>query len=130
MGFLPLAAYGIMKDKLTTNDTQALIESECDAVKELLLAKNKAYGDSAANPMQCFSKLDAIERLKVRIDDKISRIARGKDTDAAPEDTELDLIGYLILMRVVRKQKDGVEVFVGGLGSANMSEILEDEETN
>jgi len=37
----------------------------------------------------------------VRIDDKLSRLARGRgDT----EDTELDLLGYLVLRRIARRR--------------------------
>lgn len=80
--------------------TAERIASVCDEVKSLLLAKNAAYGDSAANPVRIFSKVDAIEQLNVRIDDKLSRLARGSN---AGEDTELDLIGYLILKRALSK---------------------------
>ena len=80
-----------------------LIESECESIKQLLLMKNKAYGNSFMYPANVFCKLPAIEQINVRIDDKINRIAKGTDTDAVPEDTELDLIGYLILKRVLRK---------------------------
>ena len=38
--------------------------------------------------------------MNVRIDDKLSRIARGREY--AGDDTELDLIGYLVLRRVAR----------------------------
>jgi len=37
------------------------------------------------------------------IDDKLNRIAKGEQTEKVPEDTELDLIGYLILSRVLRR---------------------------
>jgi hypothetical protein len=51
--------------------------------------------------VRIFSKATPEEGLRIRIDDKLSRIARGQD---AGEDTELDLIGYLILKRVLRAQ--------------------------
>jgi len=79
------------------------IELECERIRDLLIEKNEAYGDSAANPVRLFSQCDAIEALNVRIDDKLSRLARGKGDDT--EDTELDLIGYLILRRIVRRIK-------------------------
>lgn len=82
--------------------TRERIIVECEKVKQLLLAKNASYGDSAMDPVRLFSKANAEEGLRVRIDDKLSRIARGAD---AGEDTELDLIGYLILLRVVRASK-------------------------
>lgn len=88
-------------------DVQALICSECDSIKELLLAKNRAYGNSFQDPICIFSKQPAIEQINVRIDDKINRIAKGTDREAVQEDTELDLIGYLILKRVLGRIADG-----------------------
>jgi hypothetical protein len=81
-------------------ETAAEIVRECDEIKGMLLEKNRAYGDSAVSPVRVFSKATAVEQLLVRIDDKISRIMRGS---AAGEDAILDLIGYLILLRVARR---------------------------
>lgn len=83
-------------------DVQKLIAEECDSIKNLLLEKNKAYGNSAVDPVKIFSKLSNEEQIKVRIDDKISRISRGQQS-SIQEDTEQDLIGYFILLRVCRK---------------------------
>jgi len=80
--------------------SRKLIIEEIAAVQEMLLAKNEAYGDSALDPVRIFSKADPIEQIYVRIDDKLSRLARGGDFGT--EDTEFDLIGYLILLRVAR----------------------------
>ena len=77
-----------------------LIEAECDSIKAILLQKNAAYGDSALHPVRLFSKASVDEQLRVRIDDKLSRIARGA---AAGEDVVLDLIGYLVLLRVAER---------------------------
>ena len=74
-----------------------LIESECDALKALLLEKNAAYGNSALAPVRIFSSADTAEQLRVRLDDKLARIMRGNN---AGEDVILDLLGYLILLRV------------------------------
>ena len=82
---------------------QKLITNTCNELKEFLILKNKAYGNSVLNPICIFSKLNSLEQINVRIDDKISRIARGHDYDE--EDTELDLIGYLILKRILHKKK-------------------------
>lgn len=81
------------------NKTQRLIAETCDSLKELLLRKNKDYGDSAINPLRIFSSADPVEQINVRIDDKLSRIAN-KAPKTSDEDTEWDLIGYLILKRV------------------------------
>jgi hypothetical protein len=75
-----------------------LIDTECQNLAEMLKAKNRAYGNSFADPVLIFSKVDPVEGLNIRIDDKLSRIARGQN---AGEDAELDLIGYLILKRVL-----------------------------
>lgn len=81
-------------------NTRELIEHECDAVKAMLLAKNAAYGNSALEPVRVFSKASPVEQILVRLDDKLSRLARGR---AAGEDVVQDLIGYLILLRVAEK---------------------------
>lgn len=80
-------------------NTRAMIIEECERLKDMLLAKNAAYGDSATNPVRIFSKANCIEQIKIRLDDKLSRLARGS---AAGEDVEADIMGYLILLRVAR----------------------------
>lgn len=81
-------------------ETQKAIATECDALKELLLSKNKAYGSSFSDPVRIFSKASVEEQILVRIDDKLSRLVRGEN---AGEDVVQDLIGYLVLLRVARK---------------------------
>jgi hypothetical protein len=76
------------------------IIEECDALKEMLLQKDAAYGSSVTDPVRIFSKASAEEQILVRIDDKLSRLARGS---AAGEDVITDLLGYLILLRVTRR---------------------------
>ena len=82
------------------NDTQRAIWDECEALAEMLMAKNKAYGNSALEPLRIFSKANPEEQLRVRLDDKLSRLMRG---EAAGEDVEQDLMGYLVLLRVQRR---------------------------
>lgn len=77
------------------------ITAECDAIKALLLEKNRAYGSSAFSPINVFSKLDALAAIDVRIDDKLARLKQAKDFK---EDTELDLMGYLVLRRICRRK--------------------------
>jgi len=85
--------------------TIELIDKECENVKSLLIAKNKAYGNSFQEPINIFSQATAQEQINIRIDDKLNRIKKGQDKDAVPEDTILDLIGYLILLRVLNATK-------------------------
>ena len=68
-------------------------------VAATLTEKNRRYGDSAASPLRVFSHAETDEQLRVRIDDKLSRIARGTGVD--DEDTLLDLCGYLALLAAV-----------------------------
>ena len=86
-----------------STETQAAIAAECDAIKAMLLAKNKSYGNSFAEPVGIFAQgLSPEEQVRVRIDDKLARIAKG-DPSFGDEDTVLDLIGYLVLLRVLQK---------------------------
>lgn len=83
------------------NKVEHAIARECRALQDLLIAKNRQYGNSALDPLRCFSKASAIEQILVRIDDKLSRLSRGGENFDG-EDTEKDLAGYLILLRVAR----------------------------
>ena len=67
----------------------------------LLLEKNRAYGDSAINPVRVFSSASPEEQLLVRIDDKLSRLARGSEYPG--DDTVMDLAGYLVMLLVQRR---------------------------
>jgi len=78
------------------------IELECDAIKAMLLEKNSRYGNSALDPLRIFSKSDLDEQINVRIDDKLSRLARG-NLAGDTEDVVADLIGYLVLKRVAKR---------------------------
>ena len=82
-------------------DVQAAIGKRMDALRAMLLAKNRAYGNSATAPVRIFSRASADEQLRVRIDDKLSRLAKGQ-ADAFGEDVVVDLIGYLVLLLVFR----------------------------
>lgn len=70
-------------------------------VKAKLIAKNNQYGNSALEPIRAFSKLNPVEQLLIRIDDKISRLQKGNGT--GDEDAEADTLGYLILLAIARK---------------------------
>lgn len=81
--------------------TQQLIVETCTEIKDLLLEKNRKYGDSAINPIRVLSKSSNTEQILVRIDDKLNRIKNVQlDED---EDVITDLIGYLVLYKVAKK---------------------------
>jgi hypothetical protein len=92
------------------SQTQCDIASVCDELKNLLLDKNRKYGDSALNPVRIFSKASTLEQLKVRMDDKLSRLRNAQDDD--DEDPTTDLIGYLILYKVALAQQRRVDDFM------------------
>jgi hypothetical protein len=78
------------------------IEKVCKQIEKMLIEKNLAYGDSALDPVRIFSKATNVEQLLVRIDDKLSRFARGTDY---PGDNDIDdLIGYLVLLKIARER--------------------------
>lgn len=75
------------------------IREIANGVRDLLLEKNKAYGDSALKPANIFAKGSAVENLACRIDDKLMRI-KNRGITGDTEDTIQDLIGYLILLKI------------------------------
>ena len=87
-------------------DARQEISNECDRIKALLLDKNLRYGNSALEPVRIFSQADAVEQIKVRLDDKLSRILRGRD-DLDDEDVDDDLIGYLVLLKIAKRLANG-----------------------
>ena len=81
-------------------DSQRQISAVCDDVKAMLLEKNRKYGDSALAPVRILSHASPEEAIRVRIDDKLSRICHEQDDE--DEDVINDLIGYLILLKVAQ----------------------------
>ena len=87
-------------------NTEDLIIKVTEEMRDLLIKKNRAYGDSATNPSNVFSKGSPIDSICARIDDKLMRI-QNKGINDNTEDTISDLIGYLILLKVAMfKEKD------------------------
>jgi len=84
------------------------VRRELAGIGDLLVAKNKSYGNAALDPLRVFSRANPSEQIRVRIDDKLSRLARG-DVTALPSetlaDTIDDLLGYLILLKISEAQK-------------------------
>ena len=80
---------------------KARIIEACNDIKNMLIDKNRKYGNSAIDPIRILSHSDAIEQIKVRIDDKLSRIKSNQTDDV--EDSISDLIGYLILLKIAKK---------------------------
>lgn len=80
------------------------IAAEYDRLKKLSLEKNAAYGDSALNPINVFSRLPAVEAIRARLDDKLSR---HRNAPGAMGEHEIDdLIGYLVLLNIAERGTD------------------------
>lgn len=75
------------------------VRRHTDRIANLLIEKNKQYSNSALDPIRVFSKADRTEQLRVRADDKLSRIRNG-DTS---EDALTDLAGYIVLMKIAEE---------------------------
>lgn len=80
------------------------VRKVCNDIAELLIEKNKCYGNSALEPLNCFYKGNIENAIKVRIDDKLSRIMRGKEY--GQEDTIKDLLGYLVLLKISQEKNN------------------------
>jgi len=84
--------------------SQKEIRQVMDEVAELVLAKNRQYGDSALDPVNIFAKGDATQLIRVRIDDKLNRLIQGDDSIEADEDIVKDLMGYLCLLLIAMRR--------------------------
>lgn len=83
---------------MTQEQFENAVRSICNEVADMLVQKNKSYGNSALEPINCFYKGDSSTSIRVRIDDKLSRIMRGNEFQG--DDTIKDLMGYLVLLRI------------------------------
>lgn len=84
------------------NDFSHLVSVYLLSIREMLINKNIKYGNSALEPLGVFSQLSAKEGLLVRIDDKLKRIKNGS-LEKDDEDVINDLIGYLVLLKIIEK---------------------------
>jgi hypothetical protein len=89
----------LSKEELYKNEFKNELLKVTKEITELLILKNKAYGNTALNPTNIFSKLNATEAICARIDDKLARI-NNKGINDLTEDTVDDLIGYLLLLKM------------------------------
>lgn len=86
----------------------AEVEYETNSIRDLLIAKNRQYGDAALNPLRVFSQAETTEQIRVRIDDKLSRVQAQDWGDT--EDSVQDLIGYLILLRIAQRRERATDL--------------------
>ena len=96
---------------MTMSESETKISGVCDDIKELLIHKNRKYGNSALKPCRVFSKSSPVEQLLVRIDDKLNRIMQGAGLLAEDEDVVNDLIGYLVLLKIGMHEEKNKELY-------------------
>ena len=79
--------------------TQQKIKDILSGMTDLLLYKNRKYGDSAINPKKIFYKGDSTNSILIRLDDKIGRVM--SNTEEKPRVNDVaDIIGYCTLLLV------------------------------
>jgi hypothetical protein len=90
----------------------SLINEECSELAALLIAKNKDYNNTAIYPLSFLSNISPQERLKVRIDDKLTRLMHlfknPNPNFESLDDNITDACGYLLLLKLIRRlEKEG-----------------------
>ena len=85
------------------NNFEVSIKKELEKIGDMLIEKNRKYGNSALEPIRVFSKASSKEQILVRLDDKLSRLKNQQiDED---EDVIDDLIGYLFLLKLATNER-------------------------
>lgn len=74
----------------------------CLDIAEFLAVKNTAYGNSVLDPVRIFSTASTEEQIKIRLDDKMSRLIRGGNYPG--DDDYRDILGYLVMYYVNKIQ--------------------------
>lgn len=103
------------KETTIENDRAVQIFNVCQNLAELLIAKNRDYGDSAFKSPPLAPCLSPSAAILVRMGDKIERLetlARKLANDDAiavvsetVEDTIADLAGYCVLLLIAMKER-------------------------
>jgi len=76
-------------------------------LRDFVIQKNINYGDSLQNPLKTFQK-DPMQGILGRIDDKLNRI-KTVGLDDKTEDTVDDLIGYLVHLKIMKKNLSNIK---------------------
>jgi hypothetical protein len=88
---------------MTTETFADEVGAELDAILRMLIEKNRRYGDSALSPARIFSRADATEQIRVRIDYGLSRLAAQEhrhDVGAV-----FELLGDLVLLQIAERRR-------------------------
>jgi len=80
-------------------NTQEKIVEMTNAIQDLLLYKNKLYGDSAISPKKVWYKGSSVDSILIRLNDKQSRIENNPNPIPRVNDVA-DVIGYCVLLLI------------------------------
>lgn len=83
----------------TLTESQQNIVSITEGMRDLLLYKNRKYGNSALNPKGIFYKGDSTNSILIRLDDKLGRVINNPDEKPRINDVA-DIIGYCTLLLI------------------------------
>lgn len=98
------------------------IKNKCEEMAAFLIEKNAAYGNSAAEPVGIFAKrLDTLDQIDVRIDDKLNRLQKGHEYPG--DDTVKDLAGYLILRMIVSEIEQAADEMATAFEKATAEDL-------
>jgi hypothetical protein len=85
--------------------TEMKIRMVCNELAEFLIAKNRAYGDSATSPIRIFAKgISGDAQLSIRMDDKVNRWLKGQSYPG--DDDVKDFVGYWVLRETLKIGED------------------------
>jgi len=85
-------------------DQEEMISNVCDELKELLIRKNRDYGNSFSKQYEKYGMTSSL----IRMEDKMNRLSNlisgaKQEVNESIDDTLQDLAGYALLTLVVRK---------------------------
>jgi hypothetical protein len=80
-----------------------LKNSILNSVSEVLIEKNRKYGNAALEPIGLFYKGDSTTSITIRIDDKISRV---RNAEELRKNDMFDLLGYGLLLGISQNYWD------------------------
>ncbi len=84
----------------TVEEMGERIAKKCEEISQMLRGKNASYASSVFLPSNILSPLSAIDAIRVRIDDKLTRMKNGHAYKC--ENDILDVVGYFICELVIR----------------------------
>ena len=88
---------------IDVTDAAIAINDTFNSIRDMVLAKNELYGNAALDPYPVFTDMSAADRLRARIDEKISRYQTNKEGDQ--ESPLVDLVGSLVLLIIAEKRE-------------------------